>query len=87
MKNLTFLTLIFTLSFYYFSCEKYDPTLGEPPSDTDAQFSYVPTSANPNIIDFTANNLRYTSHLGLWQWVQGREQTLPAYSLIFELTR
>ncbi len=56
MRKLTFLTLIFSLSFFYFSCEKYNPTLGDPPTIEDALFTYVPTTANPNILDFSANN-------------------------------
>ena len=36
-----------------FSCKKDNPQLGDPPSDADATFSYAPSVANPNIIDFT----------------------------------
>ena len=39
------------------SCSKDDdtPTIGAPPSEQDAQFTYAPSSSNPNIIDFTAS--------------------------------
>ena len=32
------------------------PTIGTPPSEQDAQFTYSPSASNPNIIDFTASN-------------------------------
>lgn len=40
------------------SCSKDDdkPTIGNPPSEQDAQFTYAPSASNPNIIDFTASN-------------------------------
>lgn len=43
--------LVFTTS-----CKKDEPTLGAPPSQSDAEFTYQPSSLNANIIEFTANN-------------------------------
>ena len=53
----TTLLLILTLGIFSLtSCKKDNPQLGDPPSDADATFSYAPSTANPNIIDFTAPN-------------------------------
>ena len=56
MKNLTLFAVLAMCGTLFFGCEKYNPSLGEPPVDTDALFTFVPTAANPNIIDFSASN-------------------------------
>ena len=38
------------------ACEEDEPTLGDPPSEADAKFTWAPSATNPNIIDFTASN-------------------------------
>jgi PKD repeat protein len=48
------LTTALALSFS--SCKKEEPTLGNPPTAADAMFTYQPSAANANIIEFTANN-------------------------------
>ena len=36
-------------------CKK-EPSLGDPPTAEDAEFTFMPSATNPNVIDFTANN-------------------------------
>lgn len=48
--------LIAGLGLVLASCKKDEPTLGEPPSDADARFTFTPTAQNPNIIEFKAAN-------------------------------
>ena len=38
------------------SCKKYDPVLGDPPTEADAAFTYVASANSDNIIEFTATN-------------------------------
>ena len=48
------------------SCKREDPTLGDPPSIEDAQFTATPSAANANIIEFAASStdMRYVWDLG-----------------------
>ncbi|MDG0974616.1 MAG: PKD domain-containing protein [Crocinitomicaceae bacterium] len=56
MKKLNFLIVLFAVVSVV-SCKKKDePTLGDPPTAADAEFTYQPSTANPNIIEFTALN-------------------------------
>lgn len=55
MKKLTYIFLALMVVGFA-SCKREDPTLGDPPTDADAQFVATPTAANPNIIDFRASN-------------------------------
>lgn len=55
MNTFKFLFFVLTL-FAIFSCKKEDPKLGEPPTTADAQFTFQPSAANPNIIEFSAIN-------------------------------
>lgn len=41
------------------SCKKEEPELGPAPTEADAAFTYTPSAANPNIIDFSATNTQY----------------------------
>jgi PKD repeat protein len=52
MRILLSLSLIIGL----ISCQKDRPEMGNPPSDADAQFSYVVSASNANIIELTASN-------------------------------
>jgi PKD repeat protein len=58
MKSMKYLSLTFAVLALLFSgCKDDDePTLGEAPSDADAQFTYEATADNDNIIRFTAAN-------------------------------
>ena len=64
MKNIVHSITINTLSVFilsslvfFSSCRKDpEPTLTEPPTAADAAFSYAPSAANDNIIEFTAAN-------------------------------
>lgn len=40
----------------FVGCQKEDPSLGDPPSAADAQFTYSEDSQSPNIINFTASS-------------------------------
>ena len=48
--------------------KKDDPTLGEPPTEADAQFTYEASSESDNIIIFTANNSELTAK---WEFGNG----------------
>ena len=51
------------------SCKKDpEPTLTDPPTAADAGFSYVPSAANDNIIEFTASNASMTCN---WNFGNG----------------
>jgi PKD repeat protein len=52
------------------ACKKQNPQLGEAPELSDADFQVSPTAANPNIVEFTANE-------GVFQfvWDLGNGQT------------
>ncbi len=52
-NNLIILFLAFTA---LLACKKVRPTLGDPPSQTDAVFTAVPSATNANIIELTASN-------------------------------
>ena len=53
------------------SCKEDEkPTLGNPPSVEDAAFTYVPSSANANIIEFTASNDALTAK---WDFGNGEK--------------
>jgi PKD repeat protein len=65
----TTLLLILTLGIFSLtSCKKDNPQLGDPPSVADATFSYAPSAANPNIIDFTAPN---GNMVNIWDFGNG----------------
>lgn len=55
MKNLNYF-LVALLFIGLASCQREDPTLGDPPTEADAAFTYAPSAANDNIIEFTAGN-------------------------------
>lgn len=55
MKRYTFL-LIALVAVLAVSCKKKDPQLGEVPTQADAGFTYQPSAANANIIEFFAVN-------------------------------
>ena len=50
-------------------CDK-EPTLGDPPTAEDAEFTYMPSAANANVIEFTASNSTLQS-----SWDFGNGQT------------
>ena len=54
MKNL-FLSIL-TIALGLAACQKYEPTLGDPPSVADAAFTMSPSAANVNVIELSANN-------------------------------
>jgi PKD repeat protein len=59
------------------SCKKEEPTLGAPPTAADAAFTYQPSTANANIIEFKASNssLQATWELGNGQTANGTNVT------------
>ena len=54
MKNN--LIILFLACTALMSCKKVRPTLADPPSQTDAAFTAVPSDSNANIIQLTASN-------------------------------
>lgn len=63
MKQLKYFVLtLATCAIVFASCKDDDaPTLGDAPSDADAQFTYKATADNDNIIEFTAANSSLTA--------------------------
>ena len=59
------------------SCKKKDPQLGEAPTAADAAFTYLPSAANANIIEFSAVNtdIQAVWDLGNGQTGSGSEIT------------
>ncbi len=54
------------------SCKKEEPTLIDPPTAEDAQFTYTPSAANANIIEFMASNPDLTA---TWDFGNGTTGT------------
>ena len=61
------------------SCKKDEPSLDDPPSDADAQFTYQASSTSDNIIEFTAANPNYTN-----QWDFGNGTTAEGHMVTAE---
>ncbi len=61
------------------SCKKDEPTLDDPPSNADAQFTYQASSQSENIIEFTASNSNFTN-----QWDFGNGTTAEGFSVTAE---
>lgn len=61
------------------SCKKDEPTLDDPPSNADAQFTYQASSQSDNIIEFTASNANFTN-----QWDFGNGITAEGYTVTAE---
>ncbi|MFK8039693.1 MAG: PKD domain-containing protein [Crocinitomicaceae bacterium] len=38
------------------SCKKYEPQLGDPPTEADTEFSAIPSSATPNVLELASAN-------------------------------
>ncbi len=66
------LALIFT------SCKKDEPTLGNPPTASDAVFTYVASTQSPNIIEFTASNSSLTAKWDFGNGSTGEGTTVTA---------
>ncbi len=56
MKSTTSILLLLSAFHFIISCKKYEPTLGDPPKQEDAIFSYKTSVNSDNIIEFTASN-------------------------------
>jgi PKD repeat protein len=55
-KHMKKIFLLITLFISIISCKKEEPQLGNPPSDSDANFSFSTSSTSNNIIDLTSAN-------------------------------
>lgn len=62
------------------SCKKENPTLGSPPSASDAEFTFAPTDTNDNIIVFSANNPNQDI---IWDFGNGSGAKGPKASAIY----
>ena len=60
--------IIFCLALGLVSCQKDRPEMGNPPSDADAQFTYVASVNNANIIELTASNPNFQC---IWDFGNG----------------
>lgn len=80
ITNSKVLTLAFIFTLVAIGCKKENPTLGPPPSDSDAGFTFAPTDTNDNIIVFTANNPNQDIY---WDFGNGSEARGPAASTIY----
>ena len=56
MKTRAIFTAALGLALAFSACKKDEPILGQPPTAADAAFTYTPSAANANIIEFKANN-------------------------------
>lgn len=77
MKKLNFMVMLLAIA-TVISCKKKDePTLGDPPTAADAEFTYQPSATNPNIIEFTAVNstIQASWDLGNGQTASGTNVT------------
>lgn len=72
MKQARFLTFAMVSIIALASCKKDEPTLIDPPTAEDAQFTYVPSADNPNIIEFMASNPDMTAS---WDFGNGSTGT------------
>lgn len=62
-------------------CED-EPTLGTAPTTADAEFTYAPTSANPNVIEFNAKNKNL---IAKWDFGNGTKAEGPTVQGSFPL--
>lgn len=57
MKTIRYSFLgILALALVWVSCKEDNPELGDPPTQQDAVFSFTPTDANDNILDFSSDS-------------------------------
>lgn len=61
MKNAVKMLIALPFIFWAMGCKKDDPTLGDPPTEADAQFTYAVSAESDNIINFTASNSSLTA--------------------------
>ncbi|MEQ9186855.1 MAG: PKD domain-containing protein [Cryomorphaceae bacterium] len=57
------------------ACKKDDPTLGDPPTEADAKFTYAASSESDNIIVFTASNPDLTAQWDFGNGTSGEGST------------
>ncbi|HEY9044888.1 MAG TPA: PKD domain-containing protein [Ohtaekwangia sp.] len=70
MKKLLYNILwILCIQVLLFACKEDDAELGSVPTETDAAFTYAPTAAKPNILDFTASSAAF---LKKWDFGNGK---------------
>lgn len=72
MNSKSILVAAFGLAVAFSACKKDEPTIGEAPSKADAAFTYQPSAANANIIEFTASN---QSLQATWDFGNGQTGT------------
>ena len=78
LKN-SFSILLMATIIFMSSCRKDpEPTLTEPPTAADAVFTYAPSAANDNIIDFTASNSSMTCNWDFDNGTTGSGATVTA---------
>jgi len=62
------------------ACKKENPQLGNPPSDTDALFTYAPSDTNDNVIIFTAAN---PDIINMWDFGNGLKAEGASVSSVY----
>lgn len=72
MRTKTLLTAALGFALAFSACKKDEPTLGQPPTAADAAFTYQPSAANANIIEFKASN---ASLQASWDFGNGQSAT------------
>ncbi len=63
---------------FFSSCKKDDPDIGDPPSQADAAFTYMPTTQSDNVIEFTASNSNLTAKWDFGNGAVGEGTTVTA---------
>lgn len=79
MKKTLLICCILGLSVW--SCKDDDPELGAAPAPTDANFTFTPSSATDNIINFTAT----ANGIAVWDFGNGSKATGRSVSAVYPL--
>jgi len=77
MKRFILLSLAFG-ALTFGACKKDEPTLGNPPTEADAQFTYEASAESDNIIIFTAANASMTAQWDFGNGTTGEGTTVEA---------
>ena len=69
MKNIRYTFLgILALALVWVACKEDNPELGDPPTQQDAEFSFTPSDANDNILEFSSTS---SAFLKKWDFGNG----------------
>lgn len=81
MKSIKMFFFSVMTAFALSGCED-EPSLGDAPTAADAEFTYAPTAANPNVIEFNAKNKNL---IAKWDFGNGTKDEGPTVLGTFPL--